>query len=294
MAPKMKEAPVEADDEVDASNASKVQKKAKDGPGPTSGEKAAAKGDGPIAREDTPRKPLIDGGVRLVHWNVAGLNSLLEKDEKRDRLAAVIAAEKPDVLALSEHKISAEKHAGAEKRLREAVPGYTPHWAICTAKNGYSGVVCLVRDGVEIVGAPLIDTVCAGLKEGRTVSLELAHCWAVAAYVPNSGMKLERLDMRIDTWEPAMRTHLKTLAGQSAKPVVLFGDLNVGHLDADIWNVTAKHIPKSAGLTPKERAAFGTLLADGPYIDCFRQVGKRACALRARLVRARVCRRIAG
>ena len=58
-----------------------------------------------------------------------------------------------------------------------------------------------------------------------------------------------------------MRTHLKTLAGQSAKPVVLFGDLNVGHLDADIWNVTAKHIPKSAGLTPKERAAFGTLLA---------------------------------
>jgi exonuclease III len=102
-------------------------------------------------------------------------------------------------------------------------------------------------------------------------------------------------------------THLADLAGRG-KPVVLYGDLNVGHLDADIWNVTAKvadddrtsphlwpllflqftipgprspvwqHIPKSAGLTPRERAAFGTLLADGPYIDCFRQV--RAIAAR--------------
>jgi len=52
--------------------------------------------------------------------------------------------------------------------------------------------------------------------------------------------------------------------------VVLLGDLNVAHLDVDIWNVTAKHIPKSAGCTPREREAFGVLLEDGPYIDCFR------------------------
>ena len=38
------------------------------------------------------------------------------------------------------------------------------------------------------------------------------------------------------------------------------------------WNVAAKHIPKSAGCTPREREAFGVLLADGPYVDCFRQL----------------------
>ena len=36
--------------------------------------------------------------------------------------------------------------------------------------------------------------------------------------------------------------------------------------------MTAKHIPKSAGCTTREREAFGVLLADGPYVDCFRQL----------------------
>jgi len=258
--------------DADAADPPKPQKTK----GATSGEKAIAKGDESVVRGATPRKPLVAGGVRLVHWNVAGLKSLLEKEEKRALLTALIAAEEPDVLALSEHKISADKHAASEKALSAAVPGYTAHWAICTAKNGYSGVVCLVRDGVEVVGAPLIDTVCANLKEGRTVTLELAHCFAVASYVPNSGQDLSRLRYRIDTWEPAMRAHLSELAQRGSKPVVLFGDLNVGHLDADIWNVSAKHIKKSAGLTPEERGAFATLLADGPYIDCFRQLWPEA------------------
>ena len=38
------------------------------------------------------------------------------------------------------------------------------------------------------------------------------------------------------------------------------GDLNVAHLDLDIYNYEAKHIVKQAGLTPQERASFTTLL----------------------------------
>ena len=242
--------------------------------GPTTGQKAAAAGQGAVPRDETPRKPLVDGGVRLVHWNVSGLAALLKDEAKRARLTRLIDEERPDVLAISEHKISEQKHAAAKADLAAAVPGFSAHWAICTAKNGYSGVVCLVRDGVEIVGEPQIDSVCSSLHEGRTVTLELSDCFAIAAYVPNSGQKLERLDYRIGTWEPAMRSHLETLGKK--KPVVLFGDLNVGHLDADIWNVKAKHIPKSAGLTPKERAAFGQMLEEGPYVDCFRQLWPEA------------------
>ena len=66
-----------------------------------------------------------------------------------------------------------------------------------------------------------------------------------------------------------MRGYLKGL--EEKKPVILIGDLNVAHLDIDIWNVTAKHVVKSAGCTPREREAFGTLLGGG-YVDAFRHL----------------------
>ena len=56
---------------------------------------------------------------------------------------------------------------------------------------------------------------------------------------------------------------------EKTKPVVYGGDLNVAHLDGDIWNLEAKHIPKSAGTTPEERTAFGQLLGGG-FKDSFR------------------------
>ena len=74
-----------ADDDEQAEVAAppKKPKASKPAPGPTSGAKAAANGDGAIPRSDTPRKPLVDGGVGLLHWNVAGLNALLKDEEKR-------------------------------------------------------------------------------------------------------------------------------------------------------------------------------------------------------------------
>lgn len=239
----------------------------------TSSANAAAAGAEYLPRSDTPRPARAASGLVAVHWNVAGLNALLKSEERRALLAELVAAEDPDVLAFSEHKLSAAKLDAGAKELLALLPGYAAHWAVCTAKNGYSGVVALVKAGLAPLGPPQIDTV-GSLNEGRTVSLEFADVHLVIAYVPNSGMKLERLDYRIGTWEPAMRAHLKAL-GAGGKPVALLGDLNVGHLDADIWNVGAKHIPKSAGLTPKERAAFGELLADG-YVDAFRTLHPEA------------------
>lgn len=108
----------------------------------------------------------------------------------------------------------------------------------------------------------------AHAADGRSVTLEFARFALVCAYVPNSGEGLTRLDFRINEWERDMRAHLTTLA--ATKPVVYGGDLNVAHLDADIWNPTAKHIPKSAGTSPAERAAFGELLATCDMADTFR------------------------
>jgi exonuclease III len=60
--------------------------------------------------------------------------------------------------------------------------------------------------------------------------------------------------------DPHLASYLKSLES-SGKPVILTGDLNVAHLDLDIYNSTSKHITKQAGLTPQERQSFGSTLA---------------------------------
>lgn len=151
---------------------------------------------------------------------MGGLNGLLNgksAEERKALLASLVDKEAPDVLAISEHKLQQKNVGAAEKALLELLPGYTAHWAVCTAKNGYSGVVALVRDSLNPTVA--LDQVCEDLHEGRTITLTFDDVHAVLAYAPNSGQDLKRLDERIDTWEPAMRVYLKQLS--EGKPVYL-------------------------------------------------------------------------
>jgi exonuclease III len=103
--------------------------------------------------------------------------------------------------------------------------------------------------------------------EGRTITIDLGLFYVVACYVPNSGEGLKRLDYRVKEWDPYMRDYLVSL--RARKPVIFTGDLNVGHLDLDIHNPTAKHIAKQSGLTPEERNSFSVLLSSG-FKDAFR------------------------
>lgn len=258
----------EAGPEAGPSEAGEKAPKKSSGAGPTATEKAIAKGAEAIPRSETPRSPSPAGTLTLIHWNVGGLNGLLNNAERKERLVKLVATEKPDLLALSEHKLSEEKVTKVAQELLAVLPEYKAHWAVSTAKKGYSGVAVLIKKGMKVESVAL-DQV-GSLHEGRTVTVELEHLYAVAAYVPNSGQKLERLDYRVDEWDPALRAYLQQL--ERTKPVVLYGDLNVGHRDADIWNFDAKHIPKSAGLTARERDSFSTLLSaeGGGFVDCFR------------------------
>eukprot|EP00730_Choanoeca_flexa_P014418 TRINITY_DN6302_c0_g1_i1.p1 TRINITY_DN6302_c0_g1~~TRINITY_DN6302_c0_g1_i1.p1 ORF type:complete len:445 (+),score=71.76 TRINITY_DN6302_c0_g1_i1:72-1337(+) len=106
-------------------------------------------------------------------------------------------------------------------------------------------------------------------QEGRSITVELDQVYVVALYVPNSGQTLQRLDYRLQQWEPALLEYLQGL--EKTKPVVMVGDLNVAHLDADIYNWNAKHIKKSAGCTPQERQAFTDFLEQG-FVDSFRHL----------------------
>jgi exodeoxyribonuclease III len=103
-------------------------------------------------------------------------------------------------------------------------------------------------------------------KEGRTITSEFEKFYLITSYVPNSGMKLDRLDYRVTEWDKDFQQFIQDLEA-TGKPVVLCGDLNVAHGDIDVHN--PKGLKKCAGFTNQERESFGKFLDLG-YIDTFR------------------------
>ena len=262
-----------------------------------------------IPQDPAPRQPPPPAGTtpfKCVCWNVAGLRALMEK--KPETLRAVVDAESPDVIALNEHKLQESHVVDLKAKLRELLPEYpTARFAVSTAKKGYSGVAVLARAalpndakrgtisgfftpesnaktpttaspvGGHSAAGPSLLAVWDGFgdfksgyaSEGRVLTMEYDRFFLVVAYVPNSGMRLDRLDYRVDVWDVDFRAYLAHL--DAKKPVVFGGDLNVGHLDADIYNVSAPHVKKSAGLTPRERESWSATLAHGAgFVDTFR------------------------
>ena len=219
--------------------------------------------------------------LRLVSWNVAGLRGFLNKGGD---LAKFCADEKPDVLCLQETKLS----DWADCPKTGPIPGYSFVDSISTAKKGYSGTRTYIRDG--LLSAPAgavhafsfdLDKPDAHDDEGRiitTVLPELEELTVVNSYVPNSGMNLERLDYRVENFDPMMRRHLAGLAAR--RPVIWTGDLNVAERDYDrFWGGNFKQMQKGPGFTPEERASFRKTLADVGLVDAFRALYPTAARL---------------
>jgi len=213
--------------------------------------------------------------LRVAAWNLGGLRGFLRG--RGDDLPELVRRERPDVLGLFEHKLQQDGKDTEEalSNLRKALPDYDIAAVnYSTAKKGYSGVVVLVRKDALL--RPLDSTVGdlpSAANEGRLVTVEFEALFIVFAYVPNSGEGLKRLQERIDGWDVQLRERLNALAARKA--VALVGDLNVAHLDLDIWNGEAPHIAKSAGTTPQERESFGRLLTSG-FVDGFRHFHRDA------------------
>jgi len=213
------------------------------------------------------RKETSGGGAfTAVAWNVGGLRSFIEK--KSDTLIKLFKQEKPDFLALCEHKLQESHVPDMKKKFTELFPDYESHWTCSTTKKGYSGVVVLVKKEADVKE---ITTGLLGQKdeEGRVITVKYPTHSVVMVYTPNAGQDLKRIDYRLNTWDPDFRKHVNQL---NKKPVVVIGDLNAAHLDVDIWNVEAPHIPKSAGTTKEERESFGKLLSDCKLVDSWRSL----------------------
>jgi exodeoxyribonuclease III len=205
------------------------------------------------------------GNLKIISWNVAGLNACVNKGFKD-----YVSCESPDILCINEHKLQESKKEPFDEIMKEL--GYVHrYWTFSTVKNGYSGVGIFVKDGHS---EPL--SVLYGLgedgwgnQEGRTISIEMPSFFLVNSYVPNSGSKLERLKYRELEWDPKMLAHLQFLEAKG-KPVILSGDLNVAHEEIDLKNPkTNKN--KSAGFCDEERHGMSNYIAAG-YDDTFRRL----------------------
>ena len=248
---------------------------------------------------------------KVVTWNVTTLRSLVNKNSAL--LKRLFDTENPDLVCLQETKLNVEDQEEYERKLKELLPGHSFHWNFCTLPDSksYSGTLAIVRGGPEpatgqktitsflksgkgvgqeaksvetedivsvSMGLPTLteadgETAKEVISEGRTITVEYEGFYVVASYVPNSGDKLQRLEFRTKIWDRRMGEYLLQL--EKKKPVIFCGDLNVAHLDADIWNAGAKHLVKSAGTTPAERQSFSDLLGLG-FVDAFRHLNPDA------------------
>mmetsp|Transcript_25717 Transcript_25717/g.43058 ORF Transcript_25717/g.43058 Transcript_25717/m.43058 type:complete len:241 (+) Transcript_25717:82-804(+) len=155
--------------------------------------------------------------LKIVSWNVNGIKSLLEKYS--DFLKSYLKKEMPDLLCLQETKISTDKKESMDKELKEffkdafeeEASRFKFYWNCCSTKKGYSGTLLISKIEPIHVDFEDIDG-----DEGRAVIAEFPNAFIVNTYVPNSGMKLDRLKYRTEEWDPKMREKLDALNKEKA------------------------------------------------------------------------------
>ena len=186
---------------------------------------------------------------RMISWNVNGIRACMNKD-----FAASFAALDADIFCLQETKVQ-------PGQIDFAPEGYHCYWNYAE-KKGYSGTAIFTKEEPLAVfygmDNPQHDT------EGRLITLEFPSFYFITCYTPNAQDGLRRIDYRM-AWEDDFRAYLQSL--DSAKPVILCGDLNVAHEEIDLKNPKTNR--GNAGFSDEERSKFSELLAAG-FTDSFR------------------------
>lgn len=193
--------------------------------------------------------------MKIISFNVNGLRAILSKNFKED-----FKALDADIFSLNETKLTTD----LVFEFPFQPEGYFTYYTNSEVKKGYSGVAVFTKIKPISVHYGLLDHKYD--EEGRIITLEFDEFYYVAAYVPNSGDGLKRLDFRMQ-YEKDVLEYLKHL--EKSKPIVYAGDLNVAHEEIDIKN--PKTNIHNAGFTIEEREAFSNLLNNG-FIDTFRNL----------------------
>ncbi|RRR81940.1 exodeoxyribonuclease III [Streptomyces sp. RP5T] len=144
------------------------------------------------------------------------------------------------------------------------------------AAKGRAGVSLYTRrepDRVRIgFGSAEFDT------SGRYVEADLPGVTVASLYLPSGEVGTERQDEKIRFMDEflAYLKDLRVRAAADGREVVVCGDWNIAHQQADLKNWRANQ--KSSGFLPEERAWLGRVLdeSDGGYVDVVRSLHPEA------------------
>ncbi|GAA2060452.1 exodeoxyribonuclease III [Streptomyces albiaxialis] len=198
--------------------------------------------------------------IKVTTVNVNGLRAAAKKG-----YAEWLAATDADVVCLQE--VRAEPHQLPDA-IREP-EGWHAVWAPAAAK-GRAGVALLTRS------EPTRVRVGFGTAEfeesGRYVEAELPGVTVASLYLPSGEVGTERQDEKerfMAAFLPYLR-ELREKAAADGREVVVCGDWNIAHQEADLKNWRANR--KNAGFLPEERAWLSQVFdpADGGYTDVVR------------------------
>lgn len=191
--------------------------------------------------------------MRIYSWNVNGLRAVYKKG-----FMDFLKEEKPDVLCLQETKIQEET---LPIELKE-IEGYYSYFSFAD-KKGYSGVATYTRKepiGVRHgVGIEKFD------NEGRIIVTEFDEFVIYNIYFPNGQKDEERLKYKLEFYDSLLEHWNNEV--KSGKKLLICGDYNTAHTEADIKNAKANE--KTSGFLRIERDWLDKLIANG-YTDTYR------------------------
>lgn len=189
--------------------------------------------------------------MNIISWNLNGLQATLRAGAFQH-----IAARSPDILCLQEIRTRQEP---------TVLEGYRHIWNHAR-RDGYAGTAALCRREPLRIWRGFEDGVTD--EEGRLLTVELASCFVVNAYVPNSQKNLQRHMYRME-WDERFRAFVCAL--REEKPVIICGDFNVARADIDIYPENMRQFWAEQGYASDERSDLETLLECG-FTDAFRHL----------------------
>ncbi len=193
--------------------------------------------------------------MNIISWNINGVRAII-----KNNFYEWVLKQNPDILCLQEIKATNEQTT----QLLQAFKNFNI-FSNSADKKGYSGTALLSRIKPILVTRSYefmkID------KEGRVICAEFSNFFLINVYVPNSGLKLKRLDYR-KKWDSVFLNYITRL--RRKKPVLICGDLNVAHRAIDLKNDKA-NFNKIAGYTQVEIDGMNNILNNG-FVDSFRHL----------------------
>ncbi|MFI9274965.1 exodeoxyribonuclease III [Kitasatospora sp. NPDC052896] len=198
--------------------------------------------------------------IVVTSVNVNGIRAAAKKG-----LVEWLSATTSDVICLQEVRAEASQLPPELVDL----PGWQALWAPAAAK-GRAGVAILSRTEPERsrigFGSAEFD------GSGRYLEIDLPGLTVASLYLPSGEVGTERQDEK-ERFMAEFLVHLTALRARAAadgREVVVCGDWNIAHQEADLKNWKANQ--KNAGFLPEERAWLTRVLDEAGYVDVVRRL----------------------